>query len=383
MNWKRSAAIQRHIAFTDKWLLACLTWLPIALALCIWAIFRAGIATNLPIGVVDLSHSSLSQQLTRTIDASPTLAINASFSDVSAAKQALIQGDVYAYVVIPTQFDRDTMNGFAPQISAFYNSQYVLVGKLIHSALSQAHATFNAKLAVAGKLKPGNATLASAAGKALPIRSQVTALFNLNSNYAQFLVSAIVPALWQIMIVVVTIMILAANQRQRGLRPWLSPSPVKQLILTLTPYVPVFFAHGAAFITGFYLWLDWPFHGQIWLVLLAQFVTIIACMIMGALFYFVTLDSARAMSFAGAFTAPSFAFMGITFPVTDMNAMASVWRSLLPVSHYIEVQLGQASYGENWIASIEKMAPMLGYLLPAFGIWLLMQRQLRKAEASQ
>ncbi|MGR5542842.1 ABC transporter permease, partial [Vibrio campbellii] len=54
MNNPRS---QLEILKQDKWLTACLTWIPIVLAVTIWAIFSQGIARDLPIGVVDLSHS--------------------------------------------------------------------------------------------------------------------------------------------------------------------------------------------------------------------------------------------------------------------------------------------------------------------------------------
>lgn len=99
-------------------------------------------------------------------------------------------------------------------------------------------------------------------------------------------------------------------------------------------------------------------------MLLAQLVTVIACIIMGTLFFFLSMDPARAMSFAGAFTAPSFAFMGITFPVSDMNALAHAWRSLLPITHYIEVQVDQANYGASATQSIASLWPMVGYLIP-------------------
>ncbi|OXX41159.1 ABC transporter permease, partial [Vibrio sp. V07_P2A8T137] len=105
----------------------------------------------------------------------------------------------------------------------------------------------------------------------------------------------------------------------------------------------------------------------------------LACMIMGALFFFLTLDPARAMSFAGAFTAPSFAFMGITFPVTDMNTLAQWWRSLLPVSHYIEVQVSQVSYNAELLSSLKYLVPMLGYALPLL-LTLILIRKHKQAE---
>jgi ABC-2 type transport system permease protein len=116
-----------------------------------------------------------------------------------------------------------------------------------------------------------------------------------------------------------------------------------------------------------------------WLVLFfAQIVTTVTCMIMAALFFFLTCDAARAMSFAGAFTAPSFAFMGITFPATDMNPLALFWRELLPISHYIEVQVSQASYGVTPLQSLSHLVPMLGYIIPLVVTSVLIKKHMSK-----
>ena len=361
----------------DPWLLSCLTWVPIVLAFSIWWIFSQGIARDLPIGVVDLSHSQLSRQLVRELDATSTLTVEKHYQDVSQAKAALIESDIYAYVVIPYGFDKSIMRGEQPQVSTFFNSQYILVGKLINSAVVQAQSTFNAQIDVMKTLASSNQTTLSAMGRAVPIRTQLTPLFNLNTNYAQFLVSAAIPAIWQIVIVVSTIMILAANYRHFGLKSWLGDRPLYVLTQTLKCYIPLFMLQGIGFLIWFYQWLDWPMQGSFGILIIAQIFTTIACIIMGALFFFLTLDSARAMSFAGAYTAPSFAFMGITFPATDMNSLAQLWRNILPISHYIEVQVSQVSYDASAWRSFEYLVPMFGYALPLALILLLIKKHIK------
>ena len=123
---------------------------------------------------------------------------------------------------------------------------------------------------------------------------------------------------------------------------------------------------------------DWPMNGSLLVLMFAQGLTVMACMIMGSFFFFLALDPARAMSFAGAFTAPSFAFMGITFPVTDMNSLAQFWRSLLPISHYIEAQVSQVSYGQFWVNTALGLLSMSGYLLPALISVLLIKKHLSR-----
>ncbi|WP_373943137.1 ABC transporter permease [Vibrio chagasii] len=377
-NLLRQWAIVRK----DKWLLSCLTWIPLLLTASIWLIFSQGIARDLPVAVVDLEHSQISQQFTRLVDASPTLQVTQKYSSASEAAKAMIERDIYGYVVIPRHFDRDLYLGLNPQVSVFYNSQFILIGKLVNSALLQAQGTFNAQLEVIRQLSHGDTTVQSALGQAVTVQSQITPLFNKNTSYAQFLVSAVIPALWQIMIVVGTILILTANVRARGLQAWLSHSSVKALASTLTPYVVLFLGFGIAFSFWFYRLLEWPFNGSFMALTIAQLLTVISCIIMGCLFFFLTLDPARAMSFAGAFTAPSFAFMGITFPVTDMNTAAQGWRSLLPVSHYIEVQTAQSSYGVSAAQSLMNLTSMFWYVIPAFIVILLIKKHLAQAAQS-
>ncbi|MDK9778011.1 MULTISPECIES: ABC transporter permease [unclassified Vibrio] len=359
---------QQQVLRRDKWLLSCLTWVPILLAVTIWGVFSAGIARDLPIGVVDLQHSQLSRKMIQSLDASSTLSVDYHFTSATEAKNAMVEGDIYAYAVIPPQFDQDILLHRQPQLSVFFNSQYILVAKLINSAVAQSQGYFDAQLEAMGNLAKGNTTTLAAIGQAVPISTQITALFNRNTNYAQFLVTAIVPAIWQICVVVSTILILAAHFRLYGNGnnsfAFLGERPFTRLSKILSQYIPVFMAQGALFLVWFYVVLDWPMEGSYLVMLLAQFVTTIACIIMGALFFFLSMDPARAMSFAGAFTAPSFAFMGITFPVSDMNALAQAWRGLLPITHYIEVQVDQASYGASAAQSLGSLWPMVGYIIP-------------------
>ncbi|MDR9827181.1 ABC transporter permease [Vibrio sp. FNV 38] len=371
---------QLHLLKQDKWLTGCLTWLPLLLVVMIWAIFSQGLARDLPVGIVDLSHSETSRSLIRHLNASSTLKVAEHYSDSLSAKNALIENDVYAYIVIPRDFDKQIAKKTLPQVTTFYNSQYILIGRLINSAVLQSTGYFDASIETGKQLAKGNQVLDAAMGKAVTIRTQITPLYNLNTNYAQFLVSAIVPAIWQIVIVAGTIMILAANHRHANfsLHEWLGNAPLRSLTDLLSRFFAVFALQGGLFLFWFFYILDWPQHGNLFVIIFAQWLTIIACMIMGALFYFLTLDAARAMSFAGAFTAPSFAFMGITFPVTDMGFLAQTWRNLLPISHYIEVQVAQTNYAQDAFTSISRLLPTLGYVLPLILIGLIINKHMTK-----
>lgn len=334
-----------RLLFLDPWLCSLATWVPLVLAVVVCSIFVKGIARELPIGIIDLDHSQVSRAIIRNLDASPALQVVQSYPDVLEGAAALRAGTIYAFVVMPEDLERNTIRGLAPEITAFVNSQFLLIGKVINSALVQVLSTFNAKVEVKKNLAMGQPVPSAAISSALPIGMQITPLFNVNTNYAQFLVSAILPGLWQILIVALTVLTFAAEKRREGLQAWLADGPIRACIAKYIPLITIAWIHGLLFLSGMYIVLGWPMHGSWFVLVLAVFLTSCACVAAGSLFFLVTRDAARGLSLSAGFAAPALAFMGVTFPVSNMTLPAKIWRSLIPSSHYIEIQFSQVNYG--------------------------------------
>lgn len=331
--------------FTDPWLLSLITWIPLMLGLLLWSVFAKGLARELPVGVVDLDKSQVSRSVLRDYDASPSIDLVRSYTSVIEGAADLRAGHIYALIVVPEDLERNTTLGVAPEITAFVNSQFLLIGKIINSALLQAQGTFTAKVEVKKNLIMGQSVFSSALSSAVPIGTQVTPLFNVNTNYAQFLISAILPAMWQILVVALTVLSFAGEKRRSGLNAWLGEQPIKAVVAKCIPLVMTGWFHGLLFLWAMYIALDWPMHGSWAVLIVALCITSCASVAVGSLFFLVTRDAARGLSLAAAYAAPGLAFMGVTFPVTDMTLPAKVWRSLIPVSHYIEIQFSQVNYG--------------------------------------
>jgi len=343
---------------TDVWLRSLVSWIPLLLFFILWWIFSAGLPRELAIGVVDLDHSDLSRSLMRQYNAHPGLLVTHQYVDAQQGTADMRSGRINALVVIPYELKADTLKGLAPQVTAFYNTQFLLLGKLVASALQQAHGSFDAKLDVLKAMVSGMVG-AQALGAAVPIGSQITPLFNINNDYAHFLASAVIPASWQILIVLATMLALSRELRMQGLGAWLGEQPLTAIMGKLLPYTFILWLQGALFLWFMYGLLDWPMNGSWEILLLSQLLMVLASQGMGLLLFLLVQDPARALSLAAAYTAPSFAFMGVTFPATDMSALAQIWRDLLPVSHYMDIQLYQANHG----ASVQTALPQMGALL--------------------
>ncbi|MBL4902298.1 MAG: ABC transporter permease [Desulfocapsa sp.] len=360
--------------YSDPWLLSLVSWLPPLCFLIVYLIFSQGLARELPIGIVDLDQSSLSRNMTRNYDASPTLLVTNIFLSPREGISALRGGGIYGLVLFPENMEKEAILGQTPKVDAFFNNQFLLIGKLVKSAILSVHATTVAQVDTRKNLSTSTPVIGQAMGAAIPIGSQMTPLFNLNTNYAQFLVSAIIPATWQIFIVMTTVLCIAAELRRDGLSVWLGSHPVQTLFLKLAPYTLLFWLHGISFLLGMFVFLGWPMHGNLGYLIFCQLLTVCACQAAGALIFFVSKDPARSLGLAAAYAAPGLAFMGVTFPATDMTLPARIWRSLLPVSHYIDVQIAQSNYGAPLMLSQPQLYNLALFILPGLIVLILAVR---------
>lgn len=366
-----------RLLWQDTFSRALTCWIPLLLIGLLCWIFSAGLARDLKVGLVDLDRSTLSRQLTYSLDASAGLKIAQQFDTIDEGARALRGGGIYALVVIPHHLERDARQGTQPQVTVFNNGQFILIAKLVNSALAQVVGTLNGQVGVLAAMADGKA-LPGAFGQAVPIASQVTALYNINSSYAQFLLSALLPAVWQILVVLYGLNALARTDRL-GL-DWTTRGVWFGLWRTLLPHVFIGWGWGLAWSLLLFKGLGYPMQGS-WLVLtLGLGLASAACVSMGAFFYGVIRDPARALSLAGAYTAPGFAFMGVTFPVSAMGDVAQFWRSLLPISHYVELQIGQTNYGQPLTAALPQFGALLLFLLP---LLLVVRRYQPQADAAR
>lgn len=364
-----------RLLWQDGWGRMLVLWLPLSLLLMLWWIFSSALVRELPIAVVDLDKSSLSRQLARDLDASSFLRLSNEFDSVAEGTRALRGGDIYALVVLPLHLERDVRLGTAPRVTVWNNSQYVLIAKVVNAALAQVVGTLNGQVGVLQALADGS-SLPGALGQSVPLAGQMTPLYNLNSSYGQFLLGALFPAVWQILLTLYGLNALAREDRL-GLA-WHEQGVWPALWHKFALHWLIGWGWGLAWSYAMYSWLGYPLHGSPWLLALALGVTAGACVALGMGFYAVIRDAARAISLAGALTAPGLAFMGVTFPASAMGGFATFWRALLPISHYADIQIDVANRAQGLLA----IAPQLGALLLFWGLLWVAGRRYQPKEAA-
>ena len=343
--------------------LILITLLPIFSFALIIAIFYQGVAFKLPITVVDNDRSELSRKLLFNINASSTVKIASQSLSTKDALELVKASKVYGLVVIPAHFERDTLLRIQPKVTAMLNTQYILIGKILTSALVETVAFSAGEIEFVEDLVTTQNSDA-ALNTVSPIGLQITPFFNTYKNYFLFLVSALLPAIWQIFIVIATIVSFGTLFKARQEKEFFGTTNISvKIIGKLLPYTFVYTLMGALFLFYIYGTLGWAFEGSFAVTIFGMFLTVVAYQVI-ALFLFVTgFDYARALSLGAVYTAPAFAFLGVTFPIYNMNAFALFWRDMLPVSHYVSLQISQANYGGDVFLELNKLLMLASFWL--------------------
>lgn len=369
-----------HALWRDPWQLALVSYIPLLSVLCLWWLFSAGLPRQLPVAIVDQDHSQLSRMLTRQLKANPVTDPQ-SFTDLSTAVTAMQQAKVYAIVVFPYDMKKDLLTGHSPTIDVRYNSQFLLVGKLLSSQIQLALGEGLLQVAGLKQLAKG-IPKSQVAVNLSPVKSQTTALFNRNNNYIGFLVPPVLIALWQLLS-----MLVMANSVNRelhlaqvtpfaGISNQLTEHFWPKVLAKMVLFTPILMLQGGFILTWLYLYLALPMAGSLVLLLLAQLVMLLAIWLLVLLVFVLMRDSARVISFCTALFAPAFAFMGITFPTHEMPQLAQWWRLIMPSSHYIESHVSVVSYGATWPTVAAQMSSYWGFICLLPLIYLLSRKLL-------
>ena len=359
----------RHF-LKDKFLLFMCFVMPLLTASFVYMTLSESIVRALPIGIVDFDNSQTSRNIAFNVESSATLTIQSRYNSVLEAKEAISKKDIYALIVLPKDLEKNAKKGIPTKLPIYYNAELVFIGKNIQSALTQILANENVKLKFSKNIaSSANTTLAM--GKSVDILPQIIALYNPNSDFAAFILPALIPCLWQLFIILCMISFMAYDERDVGhilnkqnkIRAFYAHLSIKVLLNTL-----IFFGWWGIFMFSFYrlgFISDISPHSLATIALCA-FVTIIAYSSIGIFLYALIRSHTRAISIAAVYAAPSLAFVGITYPINNMEAFATFWSKILPITKYLEVYMQQANYGLEPHFSMRFIAYNLIFLL--FGI---------------
>jgi ABC-2 type transport system permease protein len=347
--------------------------LPLASFATTWAIFEHGVPRDLPVVVVDADQSPLSRQLTRMVDATPSIEVRHQAASLDAGRTLVLRNQAYAVILVPEGLERDVRRGEAPKIVAYYNAQYLLPASLIRRDLRTAVGTLSAGLELRVRQSRGEPARVAMAGIE-PVRVDYHTLFNPQLNYLYYLVAALLPTLLQIFVIVTGVHALGVELKEGTAGEWMAAAggrAWRAVVGKLLPYVVHFTLLGLFVLAWLFGGMGVPVHGDFHVMVVATLLFVCAYLAVALLVVAWSANLRFAGSVAALYSAPAFAFVGITFPTLGMPVAGRVWGALLPLTHYLQVIVDQSMRGAPPAVSMPPLGALLAFVVvaPAASIW--------------
>ncbi len=378
--WREFAWFRRR-----PFLVAITTVVPFCLLMLLSAIFSAGLATRLPIAVLDLDGSELSRQIIRFVDATPDTAVAVRVADLAEGRKLIVSRRVRGLLLLPLNLERDVFAGRRPEVVFFYNSQTFTIGNLTLRGVNAAVPTVAAGIRVALRSSEGQ-PVEEAQAALSPIPVQTHALFNPTLNYVFFLLAALLPGVLQTAMVTTMAYAMGLDvespYRLRTLRR-LGGGLWPAIAGKVLPYTVLFLVVLGISDLVLFGYLGLPLRGQSWLLMLAGVLFVLSCLLLGALLALVLKPMATAISIATLMTAPAFGFMGIGFPRIAMNWFAYIYGGLLPGTWYLTARIDQTVRGTPLELSWHPVLVLAVFVIVLAGLIFVRGQAIRaRADAS-
>jgi ABC-2 type transport system permease protein len=353
----------RHLRH-EPWDLALLLWFPAASLLLLLWMFSSGIASALPIAVVDEDHSAASRELVRRMAATRGLAIAAHASSLEAAQPLVRSGAVYGIVHIPAHWERDGLRHTPQPVVLYDNAQFSLVAGIVGGDVRAAVGSMSLDSALASEARFGGG-LKQAALRLGGVQADLRTLFNPSLSYEAYFAGMLLPVALHLFCVIAAVSALGREFRNRTVDAWLASaggSLPRALIGKLAPVGLVYLLLSVCLVVTFAGWRGWPPAGSLVLWMVAIAVLMIVSVTLAIMLVGLTLNLRRALSLTGFYVATGLAFSGFSYPRAAMGEVAQWWGGLLPYTHYLPVQQGQWLGGASAGAWAQGMLPLLAFI---------------------
>ena len=180
--------------------------------------YAPNLVRKAPVAVVDLSHSALSREYVRWLDAAPQTSVYAQTPDILEAREWMKKGEVTGILYIPSDFETHVARGETSVFTLYAATDAFLNFKGLQEASSRVMLAVNDAHRRAGTVfLPPQGLLAVASST--PVNVSGTALYNYTEGYGSYLIPAVmIVIIFQTMLMVIAMLTgEEAEQRREGI----------------------------------------------------------------------------------------------------------------------------------------------------------------------
>ena len=172
----------------DQGVLMFLVIVPLAYPLLYSWIYNNEVTREVPVAVVDMSHSHTSREFTRMLDASPDTKVAARCKSLEEAKERVGRGEAYGVVYFPQDFQTKLNRMEQTPVGVYCDMSLMLAYKAIFQTCTAIQGNLNSRIQIE---LTGNATAREDELTTRPLDFDEVPMFNNTAGYGNFIIPGV------------------------------------------------------------------------------------------------------------------------------------------------------------------------------------------------
>ena len=347
--------------------------LPLFLFLFMTSIMESGLPTRVPAGIVDRDGSSISRQMTQSLGSMQMVDLVTTPNSYTEARHKVQEGEIYGFFMIPEHFQADLLAGKGPAITFYTNMTYFVPASLLFKTF-KATAVY-AKAGIVVQVLSDAGAPANAATLLQPVAVDTHPIGNPWLNYGVYLCNSFVPAILQLMILLITCYSLGEEIKYRTsprLLRMAGGSVYKAVFAKLLPQTLIWWVIAIFMEVWLFKFNHYPMHGSWWWLTLSQLMFVLACQGF-ALFFFSLVPNLRlSLSISALLGVLTFSIAAFSFPMESMYPAMGIFSWIVPTRYNFLIYIDQALNGRDiFYSRMWYVAYIIFMVLPVFTVWRL------------
>ncbi|MEN8186297.1 MAG: ABC transporter permease [Bacteroidota bacterium] len=350
---------------------------PLLYGLLLGAVYEKGKVDNLPVLVVDLNDSPLSNTLIQMIEDNEVLNPNIVY-DENELQQKIIDKEYAAILTIPQGFEGKILQKRHPEVTVNINTSNILSANYAAKALQVILGTMNAGIEIEGLKKQGiPAITAKQQYNAFGVAYQ--RFFNASANYMTFLWPGVLGVIIQQVFMLALALSFAQEFENKTFYSEFLPKTKNIPYMMLIKSLP-FWIMGIGIllaIRAMFPFFKIPFNADPLAMIVLLSVLITSVTFLGILVSIAIPSQLKATEILMVVATPSFILSGFTWPLSQMPSFIVGIAKIIPLTHFLEglrkVLLYNATLSDiikeiNALLILTVIFGVLSYLLLKFKI---------------
>lgn len=220
----------------DKGAILFCVILPLAYPIIYSWIYNNEVVREVPIAIVDNSHSAMSREFTQKMDASPDVSVALYCSSISEARDAVGHGQIYGFLYFPEDFAIKTGRMEQTHVSVYCDMSYMLTYKAIFQTATAVSMMMGSE--IQAKLQ-GHYTSREAEISARPLDYEEVPIFNTTGGYGNFIIPCVLVLIIQ-QAMMLAVGLVSGSDREKGFPSLRGNYVVSKLIGKTIAYMLIF-----------------------------------------------------------------------------------------------------------------------------------------------